>query len=52
MQAGGLKQHPYRQIFEELLYKNTIKVKPKIGDPPGNFLLKALLTSQEILAKI
>ncbi len=29
---GGMKQHPPRQIFEKLVYKNAIK--RKIGGPP------------------
>jgi len=45
-----MKQHPPRQIFEKLVNKNAIKVKPKIGGPPRQFFLKPL-TPLGILAK-
>jgi hypothetical protein len=36
----GDETAPPRQIFEKLVNKNAIK--PKIGGPPGNFVLEAL----------
>jgi hypothetical protein len=39
---GGMKQYPPRQIFEKLVNKNAIKVKPKIAGPPRQFFLKPL----------
>jgi hypothetical protein len=45
----GDETAPPRQIFEKLVNKNAIK--PKIGDPPGNFVLRAWTPHPGILEK-
>jgi hypothetical protein len=46
---GGRNSRPPPGNFQKLVNKNAIK--PKIGDSPGNFLLK-VMTPSGILVKI